>query len=128
MFFLVNENRLHKKTSVYTRIKFHITSHTIHNINTNYKNIIKIHNLECDGFLTQTSHKTEKPVTNGKTRHNNPSQQPVTTEEIILHWLKCVCSWGRGWVRYEMQHKLVNLLELGLIRDWERLKDLAERV
>ena len=31
-------------------------------------------------------------------------------------------------MRYEMQHKLVNLLELGLVRDWEHLKELAERV
>ena len=31
-------------------------------------------------------------------------------------------------MRYEMQHKLVNLLELGLVRDWEHLKDLVERV
>ena len=31
-------------------------------------------------------------------------------------------------MRYEMQHKLVSLLELGVVRDWEHLKDLAERV
>ena len=31
-------------------------------------------------------------------------------------------------MRYEMQHKLVNLLELGLVRDWEHLKELVERV
>ena len=29
--------------------------------------------------------------------------------------------------RYELQHKLVSLLELGVVRDWEHLKDLANR-
>ena len=31
-------------------------------------------------------------------------------------------------MRYEMQTKLVSLLELGLVRDWDHLKELAERV
>lgn len=31
-------------------------------------------------------------------------------------------------MRYEVEYKLVNLLELGLVRDWEHLKELAERV
>lgn len=31
-------------------------------------------------------------------------------------------------MRYEMQHKLVNLLELGLVRDWEHLKELVGKV
>ena len=29
--------------------------------------------------------------------------------------------------RYDLQHKLVSLLELGVVRDWEHLKDLADR-
>lgn len=29
--------------------------------------------------------------------------------------------------RYDLQHKLVGLLELGVVRDWEHLKDLANR-
>ena len=29
--------------------------------------------------------------------------------------------------RYDLQHKLVNLLELGVVRDWDHLKDLARR-
>ena len=29
--------------------------------------------------------------------------------------------------RYDLQHKLVGLLELGVVRDWEHLKDLASR-
>ena len=29
--------------------------------------------------------------------------------------------------RYDLQHKLVSLLELGVVRDWDHLKDLARR-
>ena len=43
-------------------------------------------------------------------------------------WNQSIANKDAQLARYEMQHKLVNLLELGLVRDWEHLKDLAERV
>ena len=43
-------------------------------------------------------------------------------------WNQSIANKDAQLARYEMQHKLVNLLELGLVRDWEHLKDLVERV
>ena len=43
-------------------------------------------------------------------------------------WNQSIANKDAQLARYEMQHKLVSLLELGLVRDWEHLKDLAERV
>ena len=43
-------------------------------------------------------------------------------------WNQSLANKDAQLARYEMQHKLVNLLELGLVRDWEHLKDLVERV
>ena len=43
-------------------------------------------------------------------------------------WNQSIANKDAQLARYEMQHKLVNLLELGLVRDWEHLKELVERV
>lgn len=43
-------------------------------------------------------------------------------------WNQSIADKHAQAMRYEMQHKLVNLLELGLVRDWEHLKELVERV
>ena len=43
-------------------------------------------------------------------------------------WNQSIANKDAQLARYDMQHKLVNLLELGLVRDWEHLNDLADRV
>lgn len=43
-------------------------------------------------------------------------------------WNQAIADKHAQAMRYEMQHKLVSLLELGLVRDWEHLKELVERV
>ena len=43
-------------------------------------------------------------------------------------WNQSLANKDAQLARYEMQHKLVNLLELGLVRDWEHLKELAGKV
>ena len=43
-------------------------------------------------------------------------------------WNQSIANKDAQLARYEMQHKLVNLLELGLVRDWEHLKELVDRV
>ena len=43
-------------------------------------------------------------------------------------WNQSLANKDAQLARYEMQHKLVSLLELGLVRDWEHLKELVERV
>jgi hypothetical protein len=43
-------------------------------------------------------------------------------------WNQALANKDAQLARYDMQHKLVNLLELGLVRDWEHLKELAGRV
>lgn len=43
-------------------------------------------------------------------------------------WNQTVADKHAHQMRYDMQHKLVSLLQLGLVRDWEHLKELAGKV